>query len=111
MQIHLRARVATEQEVRERAVQRAAFVLRRLHSLMPRVQVQVSSVNGPRGGVDKRCQVEVQTNRGERVVVRSVASDWHDAVNTSLTRAAQALTRRWQKGREHRPRTLPPTLV
>ena len=107
MQVRFETRVPTDLDVREHTTRRAAFVLRRLSSLMPRVHVQLSDVNGPRGGMDKRCQVDIRTSRGERVVVTSTARDWHDAVNEALARAAQVLTRRWQRLREHRSRAAP----
>ncbi len=36
--------------------------MRRLAWLVPRAKVQLSDVNGPRGGVDKRCRVELSTD-------------------------------------------------
>lgn len=43
-------------QLRELAVRRVRFVMRRLAWLVPRAKVQLTDVNGPRGGVDKRCQ-------------------------------------------------------
>ena len=39
--------------------------------LVPRARVQLSDVNGPRGGVDKRCQVELRTAGTGTVVINS----------------------------------------
>jgi hypothetical protein len=44
--------------------------------------------NGPRGGVDKRCQVALHAEGAGAVVVTSVASDWRAALNDALARRA-----------------------
>ena len=84
---------------------------------MPRAEVQLSDVNGPRGGIDKRCQVELRTNGAESVVVASVANDWRTALDHALARAARFLLRQWRRGGRVSPnrhggtraRTLGPT--
>jgi hypothetical protein len=57
--------------LRDLTERRVRFVLRRLGWLVPRAEVQMSDVNGPRGGVDKRCQVELRTDGAGSVVVAS----------------------------------------
>ena len=78
------------------------FVLRRLAWLVPRAEVQMSDVNGPRGGVDKRCQVELRTDGAGSVVVASVANDWRTALDNALARAARFLMRTWRRGNDPR---------
>jgi regulation of enolase protein 1 (concanavalin A-like superfamily) len=60
----------------------------------------MSDINGPRGGIDKRCQVALKTNGAGTVVVASVASDWRTAL--ALARAARFLMRLWRRGSEPR---------
>lgn len=55
MQILVESRVTEGTEMRDLAVARVRFALRRLRAMAPRAKVQFSDVNGPRGGVDKRC--------------------------------------------------------
>jgi hypothetical protein len=81
---------------------RVRFVLRRLGWLVPRAEVQMSDVNGPRGGIDKRCQVELRTDGAGSVVVASVASDWRTALDNALARAARFLLRLWRRGSDTR---------
>jgi ribosome-associated translation inhibitor RaiA len=78
------------------------FVLRRLGWLVPRAEVQMSDVNGPRGGIDKRCQVELRTDGAGSVVVASVANDWRTALDNALARAARFLLRLWRRGSDSR---------
>ena len=78
------------------------FVLRRLGWLVPRAELQMSDLNGPRGGIDRRCQVELRTDGAGSVVVASVASDWRTALDNALARAARFLMRLWRRANDSR---------
>ncbi|WP_232477665.1 HPF/RaiA family ribosome-associated protein [Caballeronia calidae] len=80
----------------ELAQVRSEFVFRRLAWLISKATVSLSDINGPRGGVDKRCQVEVQVNRENKVVATSIARDWRGAIDLALARAVRTLVRRRQ---------------
>jgi ribosome-associated translation inhibitor RaiA len=90
-------------ELRELAEHRTSVVMRRLTWLVPSAKVQMSDVNGPRGGVDKRCKVELQTEGAGTIIVTSLARDWRSALDAALLRAARALVRLWRRGHQHRP--------
>lgn len=105
MQVLFKSRHPQADELRELTERRVRFVLRRLGWLVPRADVQMSDVNGPRGGIDKRCQVELRTDGAGWVVVASVASDWRTALDNALARAARFLMRLWRRGNDsHRMR-------
>jgi ribosome-associated translation inhibitor RaiA len=93
MQVFFESRDPDAAPLRELAVRRVQFVMRRLTWLVPRAKVQLSDVNGPRGGVDKRCQLELKTDGGGSVVITAVARDWRTALDSALARAARVLTR------------------
>ena len=93
MQVLFKSRHPQATELRDLTERRVRFVLRRLGWLVPRAEVQMSDVNGPRGGIDKRCQVELRTDGAGSVVVASVASDWPTALDNALARAARFLVR------------------
>ena len=58
MTIDIRFRgLANSEFLRAHIVRRIHFQLRRLGKALGAVVVRLSDVNGPRGGVDKRCQV------------------------------------------------------
>lgn len=101
MQVIFESRDSNGSQMRELSVARVRFALRRLSALIPRAKVQFSDVNGPRGGVDKRCQVELSTAAAGTVVIASLARDWRTALDRSLGRATRALTRSLR--RQHRP--------
>ena len=93
MQVIFESRNVEGDKMRELSVTRVRFALRRLSALVPRVKVQLSDINGPRGGVDKRCQVELSTARSGAVVITALARDWRTALDLSLGRATRALVR------------------
>lgn len=97
MQIIFESRDADGAQMRELSVERVRFALRRLTSFVPHAKVQFSDINGPRGGVDKRCQVELKTDNAGTVVITSLARDWRTALDRSLGRATRVLTRTLQR--------------
>ncbi len=97
MQILVESRDASAMSIHETAAARVRFALRRLKSRVPRAKVKFSDANGPRGGIDKCCQVEIHTASAGTVVIASRASDWRTALERSLGRATLALTRALQR--------------
>jgi hypothetical protein len=100
MQIIFESRDADATQFREVSIARVRFALRRLSAMVPRAKVQFSDVNGPRGGVDKRCQVELKTENAGTVVIATLAHDWRTALNRSLIRATRVLTRSLQRNQK-----------
>jgi hypothetical protein len=99
MQIVFQSRDAEAAELRSITIQRVQFAMRRLSWLVPTAKVQLSDINGPHGGVDKRCQLEFKTASSGIVVVTAIARDWSDALNGALHRASRKLTRGLQRNR------------
>ena len=97
MQIIFESRDADGAQMRDLSEARMRFVLRRLSNFVPHAKVQFSDINGPRGGVDKRCQVELTTEKAGTVVIASLAQDWRTALDRSLGRATRVLTRSLQR--------------
>ncbi len=91
MQVIFESRDAEARQMRDRSVERVRFAFRRLTNWVPRVKVLFTDINGPRGGVDKRCQVEMNTEAAGTVVVVALASDWRTALDLSLGRATRVL--------------------
>ena len=87
MQVFFTSRDAESNLMRDLAVNRVRFVMRRLGALVPRAAVQMSDVNGPRGGIDKRCQVQLTTHSTGTFVITSTAREWRAALDSALARA------------------------
>ncbi len=100
MQIIFESRDSEGAQMRDFSLDRVRFALRRLTSFVPRAKVQFSDVNGPRGGVDKRCQVELKIANVGTVVIASLARDWRTALDRSLSRATRILTRGLQRAQK-----------
>lgn len=93
-------------ELRTLTERRVRQALKRFAWLTPRVRVHLSDINGPRGGIDKRCQIEMMTDGGNPVVVTSLARDWFSALQSALTRATRSLLHNWQRSRKSRASSL-----
>lgn len=102
MQVIFETRDPEAARLKPLAERRVRLALRRLNWLAPRARVHLSDVNGPRGGIDKRCQVELITDSTGPVVITSMARDWRSALYSALARAAQALLHTWQRARKGR---------
>ena len=104
MKVLFKARAPQANDMRDLTERRVRFVLRRLGWLVPRAEVHMSDVNGSRGGIDKRCQVELKTDGSGSVVVTSVAREWRTALDNALARAARSLMRLWRRDTDSRRR-------
>ena len=102
MQVFFESRDPDGAQWRDIAVRRLRFVVRRVAWLVPRARVQLSDVNGPRGGLDKRCQLELQTETGGTVIVTAMGRNWRNALDAAFARAAHALRRQADRQRSRR---------
>jgi len=82
--------------LRDVAIKRVNFAMRRLNWLVSLAKVRLSDINGPRGGTDKQCQIELKTSTGP-VVISSLAGDWRSALDIAVQRAARVLSRNLQR--------------
>ena len=99
MQIVFQSFDAHAQQLRITVIRRVKFAMRRLNWLAPHVSIRLSDVNGPLGGVDKRCQIEMTPKSGPPVIITSMARDWMSALQSALARATQSLLHNLKRGR------------
>ena len=78
---------------------RLAYALSHGQQQIQRVQVRLIDVNGPRGGVDKRCQVDVRLKGLPAIVVEDTESDLYLAIDRAAERVGRTLARRLDKNR------------
>ena len=76
------------------------FALDHLDDRVRRVFVRLSDINGRRGGIDKRCQLQVKLAGTGDVLIEDVQSDLYLAVSRAVERAAAAVTRRMGRMRQ-----------
>ena len=111
MQVIFESRDTEGRAFQALAEQRVRFVLRRLSWLVPQASIRLSDVNGPRGGIDKRCQVEFSTQGSGRIVSTAIAADWRAALEGALARAVRRIVRSVRRSQVHnraQPRRRPP---
>ena len=75
-----------------------AYVYRRLQTslgwaLSRRLAVWLSDINGPRGGRDKRCKIQVSLDNGKTVVIEDTEDDLYAAIDRAADRADRAVAR------------------
>lgn len=102
MQLLFKSRDRQAQGLRDWALGRTGFVLRRMAWRVSSASVQMTDVDGHRHGVDKRCQVALVASDGAPVVVTATARDWHSALNHALSRAAEVLKRLFRRAQQGR---------
>jgi len=64
-----------------------------------RVMVRLSDINGPRGGADKRCHIQVVLSHLPDVVIKDTAVDLYAAIYHAADRAVCTIGRRLARQR------------
>ena len=77
-----------------RVRKRLDFLLGRGINRLRRVDVTLSDLNGPRGGVDKRCLIKVSIDGLRPVVIEDIQSDLYVAIDRAVGRASRTVLRR-----------------
>lgn len=76
------------------------FAFDHLHNRVRRVFVRLSDINGQRGGIDKRSQLQVRLADSSDVVIADVQQDLYLAMSRAVERAAGAVSRRLGRMRQ-----------
>ena len=95
MQIEIQARhFPVTQALRRHIERRVGMALGSCCRHVKRILVRLSDINGPRGGNDKRCHLEVILPGQPAVVVEDTEADLYVAINRAAARAGHAAVRR-----------------
>jgi len=81
-------------DLREFVHRRAHFGLGRFAGRIRAITVRLADVNGPRGGLDKCCDVRVDAGLPSEIFVREQQDSLYSAVSHAMERAERALRRR-----------------
>ncbi len=94
MQFEIRGRkISISQALRNHIERRLRFALDRFASQVRQVHVRVVDLNGPRGGIDKCCQLAIPLDRASTIVVESHASNVYAAIDGVAGKAAICIGR------------------
>ena len=88
--------VEMDDAVRAFAERKIRFSMGRLSNRIAGVRVLVSDVNGPKGGRDTECLVEVRFRSAGRLTAKVTADDVYAAVGRAAERAGYAVSE-WAK--------------
>lgn len=87
--------------------QRLATALGWARHHMRKLAVSLSDINGPRGGVDKRCKIQVRLAAGREIIIDGVEADLYAAIDRAVDRADRAVVRQVERTRHFDHTRLP----
>jgi ribosomal subunit interface protein len=88
--------------LRTHVERRLLFALGRFGTRLAAVQARLDDLNGPRGGIDKRCRLRVRLPGGLHVAIEEVDLDMYVAVDRACERLGRGVAR--ALGRRRVPR-------
>jgi ribosomal subunit interface protein len=88
--------------VREHVERRLQFAFGWADERLRHVAVRLSDENGPRGGEDKRCRIQISFAGAPSLVVDDTEADLYVAIDRAADRAGRSLARRLERQRDYR---------
>lgn len=85
---------------------RMYFALGRFGSRIQRSIVRLRDLNGPKGGLDKHCQIQLFLSDGGQLLIEKRAESWLDVVDAATESAGRALGRLVSKAGVDRRKTI-----
>ena len=73
---------------------RISFALSSRYDQIQRIVVRQLDINGTRGGIDKRCQIQVKVPRLRDIVIEDTESDLYVAIDRVTDRVSRTVARR-----------------
>lgn len=98
--LETRCLVEPPEEALAYARDRITAALRRLRGRVGHTRLRLDDPNGPRGGVDKTCRVEVAIVGAPRLHVEATAASWTEAADLAADLLRRQLARRYDRARE-----------
>jgi len=81
---------------------RLGFALARVSEEMSSVFIRLDDLNGPRGGIDKRCRVLLRGPKIGELVVEEIDVAWGPAIDRALSLAGRSVVRALERVRGDR---------
>jgi len=95
MQIDIQARnFSLTNALRGHVERRLGFALSSKDDHIMRIKVRLSDINGPRGGADKCCHIQVVLPHLPDVVIEDTETDLYTAIDRATDRAGRTVGRR-----------------
>ena len=93
-------------EIRDRFTRRVELALDAYASHIEDIQIYVMDLNGPKGGVDKLCQLAVRTRQSGELALREVATTFDAALSRASRRMKHRLSRTLSVNENHPRETI-----
>jgi putative sigma-54 modulation protein len=100
--IHLSSGIDDTPELREHIERRLGFALGRFGDKVTRVSVHLVDQNGPKGGVDIRCKIQVHLHPHGTLLIEQDEANPEHAVEVASIRLGQAIRRELDRQRSSR---------
>ena len=95
MQIDIQARnFSLTDALSDHAERRLRFALTCCNSHIKKIIMRLSDINGPRGGKDKRCHLQMVLAGLPDVVIENIETDMYVAIDRATDRAGRTLVRK-----------------
>ena len=102
MQIDIQAcNFSLTQALRGHIERRLGFALSSRNEYIQRIMVRLSDINGPRGGEDKCCHIQVVLPQLTDVVIEDTEMDMYAAIDRATDRAGRTVGRRLARQRDN----------
>lgn len=98
MQFDIQARnFSLTEALRQHAERRLRFTFTSCRNQIQRIVMRLSDINGPRGGEDKRCHLQITMDRLPDVIVEDTESDLYTAIDRASDRAGRTVMRKIER--------------
>lgn len=87
-------------ELQEKVERRISFAVDRYKTQVRQISVYLADVNGPRGGVDKICQITASLDRGTPVRILEEGIEIEPMVNRAVSKLGYRIARKLQRRRQ-----------
>lgn len=102
MHIDIRARgFELTEGLRQHTERRLNFALGWASYDVKKIAVRLFDVNGPRGGEDKCCRIQITLPKTQDVVIEDTEADLYVAIDRAAERVERSVARRLERQREH----------
>ena len=92
--------------LRQHTERRLQFAIDWASDEIKTVKVRFSDINGPRGGNDKRCSIQIPIAGQRDVVIEDTEADLYIAIDRAADRIERTLARKLERSREHKHQRL-----
>jgi ribosome-associated translation inhibitor RaiA len=96
-------RIELTDEVKESIHRRIYFSVGRFADWIREVKIMLTDMNGPRGGVDKSCQVNIRLKPYGEVYMRDQSEDLQGAISRIFDRLSRTLERKIKRDFQQKP--------